>query len=97
MNDWYLIRAHIEIVLSLLFRQGYIFCKILWLGEGGNGAGEKYEKWGSEEKKGKRGKEIKEKGQSDFFINMAHFCWLLYIYVTFHDPLRGKMAAGEKI
>ena len=39
---------------------------------GGNGAGEKNEKWGSgeqNEKEGKRGKEKeeKEKGESDFF------------------------------
>ena len=54
--------------------QGYIFCKILWLvGGRGNGAGEKNEKWGSEEqneKEGKRGKEKeeKEKGESDFLL-----------------------------
>ena len=48
------------------------------MARGGNGAGEKNEKWGSEEqnekegkrKKGKRGKEKeeKEKGESDFLL-----------------------------
>ena len=53
--------------------QGYILCKILWPWGVGNGAGEKNEKWGSEEqneKEEKRGKEKeeKEKGESDFFV-----------------------------
>ena len=44
---------------------------------GGNGAGEKNEKWGSgeqNEKEGKRGKEKeeKEKGERDFFVNIMH-------------------------
>ena len=42
----------------------------------------------------KKEKEEKEKGESDLYN--AHFCWSLYINVTFHDPLRGKLAAGEK-
>ena len=39
--------------------QGYIFCKILWLG-GGDGAGEKKKKWGKMKRR-KRGKEKEEK------------------------------------
>ena len=57
-------------------RQGYILCKIQWLG-GREWCREKNEKWGSEEqneKEGKRGKkkEEKEKGESDFFGNIWH-------------------------
>ena len=53
----------------------YIVQNTMARGEGGNGAGEKNEKWGSEEqneKEGKRGKEKeeKEKGESDFFVNI---------------------------
>ena len=29
----------------------------------------------------------------DFFVNIMHT--VSYIKVTFHDPLRGKLAAGE--
>ena len=45
--------------------------------------------------KGERGKEKeeKEKGERDFFVNIMHTS----VDVTFHDPLKGKLAAGEKI
>ena len=51
-------------------------------------------------KRGKRGKEKeeKERGESDFFVIIWYTFVDNYILrVTFHDPLRGKMAAGEKI
>ena len=61
--------------------QGYILCKILWPGGGGNGAGEKMKneavgnkmkkKEKGERKKGK-GKRRKGKGESDFFFNIWH-------------------------
>ena len=41
-------------------------------------------------------KEEKEKGESDFLLIYGTLLLILYINVTFHDPLWGKLAAGEK-
>ena len=50
--------------------------------------------------KAKRGKkkEEKDKGESDFFfVNIWHtFVDNCILTLTFHDPFRGKKAAGEK-
>ena len=78
MHLWRLIKEYLR-----RQKQGYILCKILWPGGGGNGAGEKNEKWGSgekNEKEGKRGKEKeeKEKGERDFLLIL---CTLLLIIV----------------
>ena len=43
-------------------------------------------------KKGKRKKKKRKRG-SDFFVNIWH---TLVDNITFHGPLRRKMAAGEK-
>ena len=45
-------------------------------------------------KKRKRKEKKKENGESDF-INIWH-TFVDNTNVTFHDPLRAKMAAGEK-
>ena len=46
-----------------------------------------------------KGKEKEEKGENYFFCSyMAHaFVNNCTYNITFHDQLRGKMAAGEKI
>ena len=80
-------------------QQGYIYCKILW---GGNGAGEKMKTEAVKTKWRGKEKEKKEKGESDFFCwYMAHTfvvnCVLTWSYDCMFGPLRGKMAAGEKI
>ena len=55
----------------------------------------KNEAVGNKMKKKEKGE--RKRGRLIFLLKyMAHFCCSLYINVTFHDPLRGKLAAGEK-
>ena len=69
--------------------------------------GEKKEKWGSGEQneiEGKRGKEKGERKEKKrkrgrvIFLLIYGILLLIIVYinVTFHDPLRGILAAGEK-
>ena len=46
------------------------------------------------EKKGKR-KRRKGKGESDFLLIYGTLLFII-VNMTFHDPLRGKLAAGKK-
>ena len=48
--------------------------------------------------KGERKEKKRKRGRVIFFVNIWHTSVdnCTYINVTFHDPLRGKLAAGEK-
>ena len=63
---------------------------------GKSGAGGEMKNEAVRNKMKNKEKEEKEKGESDFLLIYGTLLLILYINVTFHDPLRGKLAAGEK-